>query len=204
MQPPSAAVAASMPDGLEWNTRSHASAACSALGLCRVPELLVDADAVFENSSTARAMGTPMAADAPRPHPAGRSRVTSTAVTAALCERMLDKRDQTRPMFMFVNLIGPHSPYNSAGKFTYRFVSKPSIRLFHNMWREYYLGHKTFTPDELEWDDEVLLDADWAIGSPPDRALIRIADGFGILAGARSSEENRRPQHQVCSSGFHA
>ena len=67
--PPSVATAASMPEGLPWNTRSQ-HIACS-----RTTSSLA-------SGASARAIATPSAAEQPRPSPAGSSVVTSTRVGA--------------------------------------------------------------------------------------------------------------------------
>lgn len=92
----------------------------------------------------------------------------TTATTVALFNRALDERDKSKPFFLFANIIGPHSPYDSSGRFMDRFVSDPTIELNSNLWRSYYLGLRTFTPAELrhlrELYDAELLAVDDVVG----------------------------------------
>jgi len=73
-----------------------------------------------------------------------------------------------KPLFLFVNLVGPHSPYDSSGQFRDRFVSDLSINIEDNMWREYFLGDKDFSEGEIrhlvELYDSELLMADHVVG----------------------------------------
>ena len=73
-----------------------------------------------------------------------------------------------KPFFLFVNVIEPHSPYDSARQFQDRFVTDPTQTIIRNMWAPYYIGEKTFTPAELQhlserYDGEVLY-ADYMVG----------------------------------------
>jgi len=77
------------------------------------------------------------------------SRGTKTDTTISLFNRTLDEQDKSRPFFVFVNLIGAHSPYNSSGRFMNRFVTDPTIRLNGNLWPLHYLGQRKFTSAEL-------------------------------------------------------
>jgi len=61
----------------------------------------------------------------------------------------LDGRDPERPFFLFVNLIEPHSPYNSSGPFYDRFLTDSSIDVEGNGWRGYYVGRREFTDAEV-------------------------------------------------------
>ncbi|GAI17193.1 unnamed protein product, partial [marine sediment metagenome] len=73
-----------------------------------------------------------------------------------------------RPFFIFVNLIEPHSPYDSSGNMKETFLTDTSIPLTKNMFVSYYLGWKSFTPAELnhlnELYDAELLYVDHLIG----------------------------------------
>jgi arylsulfatase A-like enzyme len=72
------------------------------------------------------------------------------------------------PLFVFVNLIEPHSPYNSSRQFYDRFVSDPGIRLEANQWRDYYVGRRSFSDAEIthlnELYDAELLYTDYIVG----------------------------------------
>jgi len=77
-----------------------------------------------------------------------------------------------RPFFIFVNLIAPHQPYDSSKQFMHKFVTDREISLVGNMWPEYYLGQKEFTPAELrhlnELYDAELLFTDHLVGKMMD------------------------------------
>jgi arylsulfatase A-like enzyme len=55
-----------------------------------------------------------------------------------------------RPLFVFVNLIEPHSPYTSGADHRDAFVRHSELELFNNQWSSFYLGEKTFNERELE------------------------------------------------------
>jgi arylsulfatase A-like enzyme len=86
------------------------------------------------------------------------------------------------PFFVFVNLIEPHSPYNSSRQFRERFLTDPSIPLEANEWREYYVGRRTFSEGEIthlnELYDAELLFTDHLVGEMAD-AL----EELGLLDG---------------------
>lgn len=77
-----------------------------------------------------------------------------------------------RPFFIFVNLIAPHQPYDSSKQFMHEFVTDRDMDLVENMWSEYYLGQKEFTPAELrhlnELYDAELLFTDHLVGKMMD------------------------------------
>jgi arylsulfatase A-like enzyme len=83
-------------------------------------------------------------------------------------KKNLAGRKTERPFFMFINLIEPHSPYNSSEQFHYRFVSDRSVTIEENMWREFYSGKKTFTENEIrhlnELYDAEILYVDYVVG----------------------------------------
>lgn len=49
-------------------------------------------------------------------------------------------RAPERPVFLFVNLIGIHSPYDSCGEACGAFGARPEGGLVENRWQDYYLG----------------------------------------------------------------
>lgn len=77
-------------------------------------------------------------------------------------------RGQGSPFFVFVNLIAPHQPYDSSGRFMGEFLTDEDIDLVSNMWPEYYLGLREFTTEELrhlnELYDAELLYTDHLVG----------------------------------------
>jgi len=63
--------------------------------------------------------------------------------------RLLDSADR-RPLFAFINLIEPHSPYTSGAEHREDFVRHADLELVNNQWRSYYAGEVRFDPRELE------------------------------------------------------
>jgi len=97
---------------------------------------------------------------------------TNENIAFLLFKRSLKKRDTRKPFFMFINLIEPHSPYNSSQQFYGKFLSDRSIQCEENMVRRYFLGRKMFTQDELQhlnelYDAEILY-VDYWIGEMID------------------------------------
>ena len=88
-------------------------------------------------------------------------------VALSLFKKSLVKRNTKKPFFTFINLIEPHSPYKSSGQFYYQFVSDRSVKIEDNMWREFFLGKKIFTENEIrhlnELYDATLLYVDYLI-----------------------------------------
>jgi arylsulfatase A-like enzyme len=77
-----------------------------------------------------------------------------------------------KPFFVFVNLIEPHSPYDSSRWFRNTFVSNQAITVESSMTHKYYLGQRTFTVAELrhlnELYDAELLYTDYVVGRMTD------------------------------------
>lgn len=91
-------------------------------------------------------------------------------------ERSINDRDVRRPMFLFINFVGPHSPYDSSGPFRDRFVTQPddlpsTPRVF-NDWARYYAGTVTFTDVDLNYFrdlyDAEILHADYLLNRVVD------------------------------------
>ena len=118
----------------------------------------------------------------------------TTSTTISLFNRTLDERDKSKPLFVFVNVIGPHSPYDSSGRFMDRFVTDPTIELNSNLWRLHYLGQKTFAPAELrhlrQLYDAELLAVDDAVGKMVDALRRRELLDDTILVVASDHGEN--------------
>lgn len=79
-----------------------------------------------------------------------------------------EPRTGNEPDFVFVNLVGVHSPYDSSGPFHDRFVRNPSLRLEENSWAEYYAGRIDFSQEQLDhfvdlYDAEIL-HVDYVVG----------------------------------------
>jgi len=69
--------------------------------------------------------------------------------SARAVEELLAAAPGYDPIFLFVNLIGPHAPYDSCGRFCDAFVSDPSLDLHSNHWLAYYAGVREFSEAEL-------------------------------------------------------
>lgn len=82
------------------------------------------------------------------------------------------RRSSRRPFFIFVNLIEPHSPYDSSKQFKNEFVTDREIPLVLNMWQEHYLGRRVLTEAEIrhlsELYDAELLYTDYLVGMMMD------------------------------------
>jgi len=55
-----------------------------------------------------------------------------------------------RPFFAFVNLIEPHSPYDSSREYFGRYDRHPELELKSNLWWDYFTQKRTFNPEEIE------------------------------------------------------
>ncbi len=89
-----------------------------------------------------------------------------------LFKKTLSKRTPQRPFFIFINLMEPHSPYNSSRQFYNRFITDDSIKIEDNMWRLYFAGKKSFSSAEIKhlnelYDAEILY-VDYLIGKMID------------------------------------
>ena len=89
----------------------------------------------------------------------GRSETGNLATDRFL--KSIREFDDDTPYFIFVNLIAPHQPYDSSKQFMDTFVTDETQNITSNMWPEYYLGEKRFTPSELRhlnelYDAEIL------------------------------------------------
>lgn len=84
----------------------------------------------------------------------------------------LEGSEGEKPFFLFVNFISPHSPYYDQHQFSKKFVSDTSIPINSNMWRSFFLGEKTFTPEEInhivELYDSQIYYVDYLIGRMMD------------------------------------
>ena len=93
---------------------------------------------------------------------------TETGNTAADLFLQTVRRSRKSPFFIFVNLIEPHSPYDSSEQFENEFVTDRDISLVENMWREHYLGRRVLTEAEIrhlsELYDAELLYTDYLVG----------------------------------------
>jgi len=91
--------------------------------------------------------------------------------------RALDGGAPGQPFLIFVNLIAPHSPYNSSRQFRNSFVTRSDIGVDSNMWRQYYTGRRSFSADEIrhlnELYDAELLYTDYLVGEIIDELVAR-------------------------------
>jgi len=70
-------------------------------------------------------------------------------------------RKVPKPLFLFVNLVGVHSPYNSSGPYYERFLRRTDLQVDDNRWPEYYAGRADMPEGQLEhlvdlYDAEIL------------------------------------------------
>ena len=90
----------------------------------------------------------------------------------SIFKKVLDVRDNKKPFFTFINLMEPHSPYNSSHQFYNRFISDRTTKIEDNMWRLYFAGRKSFSKAEIkhlnELYDAELLYVDYLLGEMID------------------------------------
>jgi arylsulfatase A-like enzyme len=115
---------------------------------------------------------------------------TLDELSARQVEALLETRDPAAPLFLFVNLIGPHAPYDSCGDFCEHFVDKRpaapgtaygATRLGAIL--DHYVGNRELTATEL-WHQAGLYDAELL---QADHIVGRIIDAMkraGIWDGA--------------------
>ena len=91
---------------------------------------------------------------------------TLDEVSTAEVEALLEARNPMAPLFLFVNLIGPHAPYDSCGDFCEHFVERrpPPPGTAYGATRlgavlDHYVGNRKITPAEL-WHQVGLYDAE--------------------------------------------
>lgn len=83
-------------------------------------------------------------------------------------EQFLEQRNKKKPFFLFINLIEPHSPYDSARFFTHRFIRNREINCIDNRFIDVVLGKKNFSAQEIghlidRYDGEILY-CDYLLG----------------------------------------
>jgi arylsulfatase A-like enzyme len=69
-------------------------------------------------------------------------KLTTDALTVKWIKSYFERRDSKRPLFLFVNLIGAHTPYNSCGDNCGIYGSEIMSGLVFNEWRDYYRGRQ--------------------------------------------------------------
>jgi arylsulfatase A-like enzyme len=80
--------------------------------------------------------------------------------------------DDDRPVFLFVNLKGAHSPYDSCGSYCDTWVSDPTVELAENQWRDVFRGRVTH-------DDRTLTH----LSERYDAEVRKVDDAVGAIAG---------------------
>lgn len=89
-------------------------------------------------------------------------------------ELLMEQRDKKKPFFLFVNLIEPHSPYDSARFFAHRFIRDHGVEnVIGNRYMDVVLGKKTFSQKEIDhlidrYDGEIMY-TDYLIGKMIER-----------------------------------
>ena len=90
----------------------------------------------------------------------------------SIFKKTLNTRDNKRPFFTFINLMEPHSPYDSSRQFYNKFISDASIKIEDNKWRLYFTGKRNFSGSEIkhlkELYDAELLYVDYLVGEMID------------------------------------
>jgi arylsulfatase A-like enzyme len=99
---------------------------------------------------------------------------------AQAVKHLLATRDARRPLFLFVNLIGAHSPYDSCGDLCGAFGADPEAKPRSNQWLAWYLKLVHFGPEQLEhlralYDAEIL-QVDHILGE-----ITSALDGAGLI-----------------------
>jgi choline-sulfatase len=69
--------------------------------------------------------------------------------TESLVRTVLD-RQSDRPFFVFINMIEPHSPYDSSREFLGRYDRHPEIDLVSSSWVEHVSGDRVLSATEIE------------------------------------------------------
>lgn len=72
------------------------------------------------------------------------------AVTVDWVRGFLEERTDPRPLFLFVNLIGAHTPFDSCGTSCGAFGAQLDGQLTNSFWKDFYLGHRGFTQGQFD------------------------------------------------------
>jgi len=80
----------------------------------------------------------------------GAKRHLRDALTVDWLADFFAKRDDPRPLFLFINLIGAHAPYDSCGDNCGAFGEALDGRIANSFWKDFYLGSRRFTDDQFD------------------------------------------------------
>ncbi len=72
------------------------------------------------------------------------------AITVDWVKKFLSERDDPRPLFLFVNLIGAHGPFDSCGSSCGAFGAKLDGQITNSFWKDYYLGKRGLTDAQYD------------------------------------------------------
>lgn len=72
------------------------------------------------------------------------------AITVDWVSRFLEERQDPRPLFLFINLIGAHGPFDSCGSSCGAFGARLDGQIANSFWRDFYLGRRRFTADQYD------------------------------------------------------
>jgi arylsulfatase A-like enzyme len=76
-------------------------------------------------------------------------RLSIDAYTSNWLETFFEERDDKRPLFLFINLIGAHTPYSSCGDNCGIYGAEVEGGIINNEWRDYYRGRRQM--GEPDW-----------------------------------------------------
>ena len=85
---------------------------------------------------------------------------TRDSISVEQVESFLADRDPSRPFFLFLNLFGAHTPYDSCGASCGYFGARLGDGIVDSQWHDFYLGRRSFSEEEYDrldrlYDQEV-------------------------------------------------
>jgi arylsulfatase A-like enzyme len=67
----------------------------------------------------------------------------------AYFKNILRSRNAEKPFYIFINFNEAHNPYNSSRQFYNTFATNRTLTCENNQWRDYFLGEKRFSDEEI-------------------------------------------------------